>query len=338
MNKHTGKAASGTLVGIIAAGAIIVAVAAILHFDVTGQSGNRLSADFQYDLGAFARTDPNLILYEETSAPIPTGFQNSTCIASAPNGNLYVGGDNAIRIFSLTGEQLGDITVEDTPTTLTLAHDGTIYAGLKDHIEIFDKQGNLLASWPKIDDAVLTSLALSRDNLFAADAGNRVVWRCDKTGEIVGEIGHKDPRRNISGFIIPSPYFDIAMAGDGLLRVADTGRHRIEAWTPRGDLEIWWGKPSPGIEDFCGCCNPANFTMLDDDSFITCEKGLVRVKLYNPDGAFLGVVAGHETFGIDPTSQPAAAFDVAVDKNGRVFVLDTVRNTVRTFTKKEDTP
>ena len=327
------------MAGIIAAAAIIVAIAAILRFDVTGQSGNRLSADFQYDLDALSKTDPNLVLYEESCDPIPTGFENSTCIASDPNGNIYVGGDKAIRVFVPGGRPLAHIPLEDTPTALTLAEDGTIYIGLKDHVEILDSQGDRLAVWQKTDDAALiTSLALSRDNVFAADAGNRVVWRYDRSGSIISEIGRKNPQRDIPGFIIPSPYFDIAMAGDGLLRVADTGRHRIEAWTARGDLELWWGKPSTRIEDFCGCCNPANFTMLHDGSFVTCEKGLVRVKLYDPEGSFLGVVAGPETFGIDPESHPAAAFDVAADKEGRIFVLDTINNIVRTFTKKKDTP
>ena len=78
--------------------------------------------------------------------------------------------------------------------------------------------------------------------------------------------------------------------------------------------------------------------MLDDGSFVTCEKGLVRVKVYDPDGSFLGVVAGPETFDIDPATHPAAAFDVAADKEGRIFILDTVRNIVRIFTRKKDTP
>ena len=67
------------------------------------------------------------------------------------------------------------------------------------------------------------------------------------------------------------------MASDGLLRVVNPGRHRIEAYTFDGDLEFSWGKVSVGIEGFCGCCNPVNFAILSDGSFITCEKGLTRV-------------------------------------------------------------
>ncbi len=347
MNKTSGKANPGVLAGIIAAAAIIAAVAAILRFDVTGRSGNRLPAEFQYDLDAFAKTDPNLILYEEISAPVPTGFGNSTCMASDPNGKLYVGGDNAIKIFAPAGKQLAIINLEIAPTALTLAEDGAIYAGLKDHVEVLDSDGKRLAVWKDAGgDAVFTAIALSRDNIFVADAGNRVVIRYDKNGEVINEIGSKNPDRNIPGFVVPSPYFDIAMANDGLLRVANPGKHRIEAYTVDSDFELSWGKASPLIDGFCGCCNPVNFALLSDGSFVTCEKGLVRVKIYDPEGVFVGVVAGPEILipgqKVSPCESPevcrSGGFDVAADKEGRVFVLDTINNIVRTFAKKKDDP
>jgi hypothetical protein len=83
-----------------------------------------------------------------------------------------------------------------------------------------------------------------------------------------------------------------------------------------------------------------NFAMLGDDSFITCEKGLIRVKLYDADGKFVGVVARPEQLAEAETSRigqkaaegKRAAFDVAVDADGRILVLDTIQNVVRVFT------
>ena len=63
--------------------------------------------------------------------------------------------------------------------------------------------------------------------MFVADAGRRIVVRYDLEGNFVNEIGRKDEKRNIDGFVIPSPYFDIAVAKDGLLRVVNPGEHRI---------------------------------------------------------------------------------------------------------------
>ncbi|MHC4639708.1 MAG: NHL repeat-containing protein, partial [Planctomycetota bacterium] len=127
----------------------------------------------------------------------------------------------------------------------------------------------------------MTSIAVYENNVFAADAGNRIVMRYDTQGKLINTIGQKNTERNIPGFLIPSPYFDLAVGKDGLLRVVNPGLHRIEAYTFDGDLEFWWGRTSTLVEGFCGCCNPVNFAILDDRSFVTCEKGLVRVKIYD---------------------------------------------------------
>jgi hypothetical protein len=201
-----------------------------------------------------------------------------------------------------------------------------------------------LATWESLgEDAVLTSIAVSRNDVFVADSGDRIVVHYDAAGKLLNYIGEKDVDRNIPGFHIPSPYFDVAVGSDGLLRVANTGRMSIEAYTFGGDLEFSWGKASVKLEDFTPCCNPVNFAILGDDSFVTCEKGLTRVKIYDADGDFAGVVAGPEQLVEGGTCRicyiPAqcqkGGFDVAVDAEGRVFVLDTVKNVVRIFSRKK---
>ena len=214
---------------------------------------------------------------------------------------------------------------------------------MKDHIEIYDGQRTRLAAWENLgNNAVLTSIAVSKNDVFVADAGNRIVHRFDKTGKLINRIGAKDKDRNIPGFFIPSPHFDLAVAPDGLLRVVNPGHHQIEAYTSDGDLEFSWGKFSnTDLKGFCGCCNPVNFTILADESFVTVEKGLIRIKIYDPEGAFVGVVAGPEQLVQEGTSRicytPAecqtGSFDVAVDSRGRILVMDTIKNVVRIFTR-----
>ena len=119
------------------------------------------------------------------------------------------------------------------------------------------------------------------------------------------------------------------------------GMHRIEAYTFDGNLEFWWGEFSSKVEGFCGCCNPVNFVILEDESFVTCEKGLKRVKIYDPEGAFVGVVATPEQLGgiaricVLPEECQTGGFDLSVDDKGRIFILDTVKNIVRIFSKKK---
>ena len=50
------------------------------------------------------------------------------------------------------------------------------------------------------------------DAVFAADSGNRVVLRYDRSGKLLGRIGEKNKDRDIPGFVIPSPYLDVEIA------------------------------------------------------------------------------------------------------------------------------
>jgi hypothetical protein len=342
MNKINSAANIKIVIGVLIALAVVVAVVAVVKLDVVGSKGGGLSKEFKYEVNELARIDPNLIIYEEAAEPIKTGLTKTYGIAVDSKGSVYVAGDKAVHIFAQSGDQLSEINLDDMPRCLTVTTDGTTYVGFKDHVEVYDAQGQRQASWDSLGlKAILTSIAVSGDNVLVADAGNRIVIRYDTEGSIINKIGKRDPFQNIPGFVIPSPYFDIAIPKDGLLRAVNPGRLRIEAYTLDGDIEFWWGAPSAAIEGFCGCCNPVNIAVLPDGSFVTCEKGLVRIKIYNSGGSFVGVVAGPEQFGAGGTTKicmlpeecQTSGFDVAVDSEGRVFVLDTVDNIVKVFSR-----
>ena len=341
MNRRTGITNIEILAGVLIVLAIIIGTVAVVRLDTTGEKGSGLGKEFIYDVKDLGKIDPNLILYEETGA-IGTGFKVARGVAVGFDGHVYVAGDKSIRVVFGSHWLPDDIKLADMPRCLTVTDDGKIYVGMTEHVEVYDGRGKRLATWQSLgDDAVLTSIAVSKNDVFVADAGNRIVIHYDTAGNLINRIGAKDKDKNIPGFVVPSPYFDLAVARDGLLRVTNPGRHRIEAYTFDGDLEFWWGKFSSNVEGFCGCCNPVNFAILDDESFVTCEKGLIRVKIYDPDGAFVRVVAGPEqlvegsTARIDEWASEvkAGGFDVAVDAAGRIFVLDTIKNVVRIFTR-----
>jgi len=343
------------LIGLVVALAVLVCIVAVWQLDVTGKKGSGLGKEFTFEIDTYI--DPNLILYEESAQPISTAFAASSAVAVGPNDCLYVAGDKAIKVFSENGSLLATMNLAGKPPgagagkprSLAVSDDGKVYIGMPGRVEVYDGQGNQLASWDSLGrDAVLTSIAVSKADVFVADAGNRIVLHYDTTGKLINRIGGKaapagGEDRNIPGFVIPSPHFDLAVAKDGLLRVVNPGRRRIEAYTLDGDLEFWWGESSVAVEGFCGCCNPVNFALLPDGGFVTCEKGLVRVKVYDSEGRFAGVVAGPDQL-IEagqaricefPDQCQAGAFDVAVDSKGRVFVLDTIKNLVRVFSKKK---
>jgi len=342
MNRISGKIDTNILVGVFVALAVVVGIISVVKLDVVGNKGSGLSKEFTYDIAKLAHIDPNLILYEESGKPIGTGFTAAKAVAVDTKGSIYVAGDGSVRKFAPSGALLDEINLGETPGCLAVAADAMIFVGLRDHAEVYDAQGRLLASWRSLgSDAILTSIAVSQDDVFVADAGNRLVVRYDRAGNVVTRIGKKDLERNVPGFVIPSAYFDLAVSGDGLLRVVNPGNLRIDAYTFDGDFEFSWGQHSVEVEGFCGCCNPVNIAVLPGGGFVTCEKGLVRVKIYSSDGEFRGVVASPAQLVRDgdvrvcdlPEECQAGGFDVAVDSTGRVYVLDTIKNVVRVFTR-----
>ncbi len=300
-----------------------------------------LGDEFTYDVARYQKSDPALIRYEEVMR-FPCGLERARNLTAGPDGSIWVAGTGGIRRFSNMGAPLLTIEMDQPVHSIALGKTGEILAGMAGKISVLDDSGTETAIWSDYPENFLpTSIALVGDRIFVADAGNRVVLKLDSAGNKTGVIGEKDPARNIAGFRVPSPYFCVRMAPDGLLRVTNPGEHRIEAYTFEGDLEGGWGKSSFAVEGFCGCCNPVSFDIFPDGAFVTCEKGLPRVKLYDPDGNFTGLVAGPEAFpeylnaanAGTPNSLGSGIY-TAIDPQGRVLVLDGVGGTVRIMKTK----
>jgi hypothetical protein len=291
--------------------------------------------------------DPALILYKESQS-ISTGLKESRAIAVDSNGIIYAAGDSAIRIFDADGKPLREIPLDCKPTCITV-DGGKIFIGAKSQVEICNVATGQVTKWSAVSEnglfkkAIFTSIAVSKDDVFIADAGRKIVLHYNIDGTLINTINGKGAEGG--RFAVPSPYFDLAVGLDGLLRVVNPGQHRIEAYTFAGDMEFAWGKYSVDIDGFCGCCNPVNFVILKDGSFVTAEKGLARVKIYDAQGKFKCVVAGpDELIGgrgkagecQSPEQCQSGGFDIAVDHNDRILVLDTLTGTVKIFTKKKN--
>jgi len=264
--------------------------------------------------------DPALIQYREVRS-IQTGLHEARGIAVASDGSLYAAGDSSVILFDGAGKQNNIQSQDEAPACIAVAGDGSLLVGAQRSVNISAKYGKQIAHWtvPR-KQAYLTSLAISGIDVWAADAGARVVYHYDRSGKLLGRI---------PGLVVPSPHLDVAAAKDGTVWVANPGRHRLEHYAKDGRLLSSWGKAGMGVERFSGCCNPTDFALLQDGRIVTTEKGLKRVKVYRADGAFDCVVAGPDAF-----SERDGALDVATDEQGQVYVLDRGDGTVHVFMKK----
>jgi len=301
-----------------------------------GASVGKEANPFAYDVGRFAKTDPKLLAYEEAGrfrSPGPSPRR----ITIGVEERLYVADRSGVTILNSGGGRVAELALQTPARCVAVASDGTVYAGVRDHVEVFDAKGRHLKSWEAAGKkAWLTGLAVGENEVFAADSGDRVVLRYDRSGKLLARIGEKNKERNVPGLVVPSPYLDVKLGRDGLLRVNNPGRHCVELYTTAGDLELSWGKPSAGIKGFCGCCNPIGLALLPDGRCITCEKGLPRVKIYGAEGTFECVAAGPESFpensragaARDASDGTLGGLDAAVDSQGTIYILDLVTGEV----------
>lgn len=294
----------------------------------------KLAAEFSYDVTRFQTTDPSLRRAVELMR-FSVGAEPVHQMVVDQQGVIYIGGEGGIRVYDEAGKLLKEIRLDRPVYGMVLRESGEILVGQAARVLVLGVDGEMIEEWSDFPDGMLpTGMALGDDHVFIADAGNRMVHRLDLEGNRLGAVGEE------GGFKVPSPYFCVRMAADGLLRVANPGAHRIEAYTADGDLELAWGKASFAIEGFCGCCNPVSFDVFPDGSFVTAEKGLPRVKLYDPQGDFIGVVAGPEDFPkylklANSGSSKLKGIYVTVGPKGRILVLDAVAREVRVMQRKE---
>ena len=285
---------------------------------------------FEFGMENVRSRDTAMPAFTETGQLKPT-LEEIHGLAANPSGKIYVSGKDGVEIFDPSGKTEKKLKIAGTAQCIAVDEKGNLLLGMKDHVEIWNDDGVQLSKWsPSGPDAFITSIAAKGTDIFVADAGQKVVLRYGLQGNLINKIGLKDPATGVPGFIIPSPYFDLAISKDGFLWVVNPGRHSFEKYNFDGTLVSSWGKASMAMEGFCGCCNPSNFAFIQDSLFVTSEKAIERVKIYNPDGSFRCIVATPAQF-----EEGTKGIDLAVDKHNRILVLDPVKKLIRIFEPKK---
>lgn len=276
-----------------------------------------------YDLGPYAEVDPELLAWR-VLVEVPVELSEPTGIASLPDGAIGVCGDRSLLVVDRTGAVLERWDLDGEPTCVAARPDGTFYLGLPDHVEVARRGAAGTTTWPGLGpQAIVTSIAVVGPDVFVADAGNRMLMRFAADGRLAGRISGE--------FAVPSPFFDAAGSPDGTLWIADPGHRTVRHFTSDGKLLGSWGTSSLAIEGFGGCCNPVHVAVLPCGMIVTAEKGLPRIKVYEPEGSLATVVVGPSDLPPDETG-----LDLVTRKanGGEVLVLVPSERVVRVYVKK----
>ena len=302
---------------------LTVAVVVLVVIIAASDRGSEPGPAYKLDLKPFTKVDDKDVAFRQT-ARFSLNVEEPSALAVAENGAVYVAGKGAVLLLDGEGRETARYAVQGTPDAMAVTPDGKLLLGMRNHVQVLDAAGKPLAAWKDLGErAYITSIAADEKNVYVADAGNRVVLRYDYGGNVLNEMGQRDPKREFEGFVVPSPYFDVVFDQSGLLWVVNPGRHGLENHRPTGELVSSWYKPGMDLVGFCGCCNPTHIAFRSDGSVVTAEKGINRVKVYAPDNSLIGVVARPDDLPAtsDENDSHSPVKDLAVDKKDRILIL-----------------
>jgi len=256
------------------------------------------------------------------SKVLETGIGKLKAVAVSFSGNIFLGGDSFIICYDPDYKALWNLKT-DIPVVALSASGDSLLAATLETIFVVNSKGEIKDEWgPFEDSAIITSVASNRSFVAFADAGNKIIMVLDKKGNVRSMIG-----KTGEPFIIPSPYFDVALDDKNTLYAANTGKRRIEIRTTEGSLLRYFGEPGLAPEAFCGCCNPAHFALLPD-GFVTAEKGINRIKILNERGEFIEFVSSKNDF-IAPIP-----LDVASADGKTIFAANPADSKLYVFKRK----
>ena len=287
---------------------------------------------YNQQIEELSRIDPALVLYRETHTWTPEGLDAVTAVAVDAADRIYAGGGTAVLIRDKQKNMIRKITTEANVSSLAVDEEHNLYVGARQVVYRFDADGTPAGVFADLGpEALITSLASVGETVFVADARSRTVQRFNRDGSLEFVIDGKTGLQDATGFVVPSPYFDMAPSQGGTLWIVNPGRHRLEEYNLSGERITAWPEQSGlNVETFCGCCNPTHIARLSDGSIVTSEKGVARIKVYTSRGRFTGVVATPAQFDGHDVS-----LDLAVDSNDRILVGDPARRQIRIFERGE---
>jgi len=240
---------------------------------------------------------------------------------------IFAVGDREVKVFDARGKLQRRWRTAKLGCCLAFDSGGDVYVGETSQVQQFKASGKLVSTFhdhPRLGR--VTAIAPSDEHILLADADNRCIRRYDPLGKWLNDIGANN---NTRGFMVPNGHLDFGVDADGVIHAVNPAKHRIERYTPEGELLSTFGRfGGRRPEDFPGCCNPTNLALTPRGDMVVTEKAAPRLKVYSAEGKLLAFL-GAEAFNANCKNM-----DVAVDSRGRIYVADTVRLHICVFERR----
>jgi sugar lactone lactonase YvrE len=265
--------------------------------------------------------------------------------ATDSSGRVYVvdAGNARIERYNASGGFIDSLTASGTdfaPRDVAVAPGGggTIYAASPQRVDAWTAAGVHLANWQP--DMIADAYGIAADgssHVFVGDDQNSVIRRYSVLlGSPVGSstvIGSEG-----SGAGQMQQPKGLTTDSSGNLYVADPSNERIEKFDTSGAFAAQWAMPSytvyAGGSTFAGVVHPQDVAVDSSGRVFAPDTGTHSnlVAVFNPDGT------RQQLFG-SPDSDPAnpcavqGPWGVATSPSGRLYVVSTGNDLVRTFTE-----
>ena len=244
------------------------------------------------------------------------------------NDSVYALGDSEVKVFDSRGTLESRWPTNQPGFSLAVEAE-KVYVGEEGRLEIYSRSGELSDTWEDPQKlGRVTSIGLLPNHVLIADSNDRCIRRYDRQGNFLNNIGKENRMR---GFLIPNGAVDFGVDSQGIIHAANPGKHRVERYTPEGELLGHFGRfDGRDPKGFPGCCNPTNLTVTHQGYVYVTEKAGPRAKVYDAEGELLAVIAA-DVFDLNCKNM-----DLAVDSEGRVYVGDTVQLNIHVFVPEQE--
>ena len=187
---------------------------------------------------------------------------------------------------------------------------GSPYSVMVRDSKIVDNDGNMAEPW---------GIAFGKNGMWAvADLSNHCVYIFDGEDQLVRKFGSYGSGNG--QFNHPA---GVAFDNDNHLYVADYWNHRIQKFTVDSVYLLQFGRESSGNGKLK---YPRGLTVHNGKVYVS-DNNHKRISVFQTDGIFLHNIG---------TGQLDSPFDVAIDGNNQLLVIDSAHHCIYTFTLDGD--